>query len=300
MSQPSEIIEIERLYNALEEDRITDAEATKLKDLLRTSAVAREEYLRLTEISVSLRNYAAVQEASTPSSFGKNKIIAFSLMAAAATIILAFTFISRPQPAPSQAQTSSTALEVTGFASLEWTSGKRFGELSEGARIETGVLELTEDQRIGITMDSGTTIALAGPAKLDLLSATQAHLYEGRVKIHLHNKKQSFTLKTDEFQVTDLGTEFGVWANPTGPDEAHVMEGSVDFLSGGVKRVLKAGESVSGTGKTIAYSPGFFHFGKDEEGDATPTSEDISKLAAAKLKRRQAPCCVFSHARGNW
>ena len=276
MKTSPEILELEGLFHSLEEGRITEAECETLKELLAGSAEAREEYVRLTEISVSLRNYAAYERPERSNLPRYPKIIAFSVAAAAALILLYLGIQHhRLQPTAPQAQ--------SGFANVIWTDGGTNSELNKGDRIGEFTLDLPAGERIGITMDGGATVSLAGPARVDLLSSNVVYLHEGRAKVRLNGKTRSFSLETEEFQLLDLGTEFGVWANPHGPDETHVIEGAVKVTGTDSIRVLKAGEAVSGTGTPLEYKPGLFRFDQNQDAPL-PSSSDILELTTAELK----------------
>ncbi len=279
MKISQEIIVLERLFHALEEGRITEEECETLKKLLAGSANAREEYVRLTELSVSLRNYAAYERPRHDTLPRYSNIIAFSIATAAAVILLVLGIQhSRVRPAAPAA--------AIGFAKVIWTDGGESSGYKEGDRIGKITLDLAAGERIGITLDGGTAISLAGPARMDLLSPGSAYLHEGRAKVRLNGKARSFSLETDEFRLLDLGTEFGVWADPDGPDQAHVMDGAVEVTGTSEARVLKAGEGVSGTGIPLEYRPGLFHFGKSEsEFEALPTDRDLLELTTGKLKQ---------------
>ena len=276
MRRPTETLEMERLHNALEEDRITDAECERLQALLRDNPVAREEYIRLTEISVSLRNYAACPAKDDSRAPSHSGIIAFSFATAAAVMIAAI-FLMR-------GGIGSHFPAHSAFASITWTEGPNHAGWRPGARLGKGSLELMADQQVGITLDGGTTLYFAGPGRLDLLSAREVYLHEGRAKVRMDGHGGKFALVTDEFRVVDLGTEFGVWAAPGEPDEAHVLEGAVKVSGSGKIRVVKAGESVSSAGNPTEYRPGLFHFGRSQD-EPVPTGRDLLKISGAKLKQ---------------
>jgi len=275
MKYRREFVELERLCNALEEERITDAECGRLRELLLSSPAIREEYIRITEVSVGLRTYAAYAGRNDLCRPTNTKIIVY-FFAAAAAVAIAALGLMRTRVAPATPAAS-------GFASITWVDGATYVGLEAGSRIGKGVLELAPGQQVGISVDGGTTLLLAGPAHLDLLSPGAAYLHEGRAKIRLNGKGRTFSLETDEFRLLDLGTEFGVWADPDKPDEAHVIEGSVEIRGTGKPRVLKAGEGLSGTGGAVEYRPGLFYFGKSR-GEAKPTGRDLARLSSAKLK----------------
>lgn len=278
MNLRTEKLEVERLYNALEEERITDAECARLRELLLSSPPAREEYIRLTEISVGLRTYAiyGVEGARRGNRISRGKVIAFAVTAAAAVFMLALGLRNggnKPQ-----------VRQETTFAKVTWVEG--VSGFSEGTRLGKGTFTLAAGESIGISIDGGTTLSLAGRARVDLLSARAARLHEGRARIRLGRDANGFSLETDEFRIMDLGTEFGVWAKPGAPDETHVIEGAVKVSGMGEPRVLAAGQSLSSTGETLRYQPGLFDIGSTG-GENRQTALDRQRVSSGESSHDQ-------------
>jgi hypothetical protein len=95
---------------------------------------------------------------------------------------------------------------------------------------------------------SGARVVIEGPAKLNLISASEARLDEGRVNAHVPPQARGFTLNTDGMKVIDHGTDFGLVAGAGAPSEVHVFSGDVEINpTGHAARHLVTGEAVAMT-----------------------------------------------------
>ncbi len=106
-----------------------------------------------------------------------------------------------------------------------WTEAAKnlgFGSrLSSGQRLElaTGLVE--------ITFNDGAVVVLEGPATFDVDSPGRAQLHEGRLAAVVPDRAHGFEVATARLNVVDLGTEFGLMAEPEGTTEVHVFNGLV-------------------------------------------------------------------------
>ncbi len=82
-----------------------------------------------------------------------------------------------------------------------------------------------------ITFDSGARITLEGPAELDLSSAADAHLQQGKLVAEVPEQAVGFTVTSPATRVIDLGTAFAMQVDPDGRSEVHVLEGVVEAES---------------------------------------------------------------------
>jgi hypothetical protein len=80
------------------------------------------------------------------------------------------------------------------------------------------------------------TVSVQGPAHLDLIGASRARLYQGRIKIRIDEERgHGFAVETPHGLVTDLGTEFGVDVAGDSNTGVLVFEGAVDLSVPGEK-----------------------------------------------------------------
>lgn len=80
---------------------------------------------------------------------------------------------------------------------------------------------------VSIMMPSGVKGYFEGPGKLDMESANKLRLRSGRVWFDVPVGAEGFVCATNSLFVEDLGTEFGVMADPGKPEEVHVLKGKV-------------------------------------------------------------------------
>jgi hypothetical protein len=115
--------------------------------------------------------------------------------------------------------------KITATRNCLWraaTQGVGFGsQLQPGQRLElaAGLVE--------ITFEDGAAVVLEGPATFDVRARGQAQLLDGRLAAIVPERAQGFEIATSRVNVIDLGTEFGLMAEPEGATEIHVFNGLV-------------------------------------------------------------------------
>ena len=87
-------------------------------------------------------------------------------------------------------------------------------------------LEL-ERGSVSIIMPSGVRGYIEGPGELELKEANRLQLNSGRAWFDVPDGAEGFVCATPSLFVEDLGTEFGVMAEPGKPEEVHVIRGKV-------------------------------------------------------------------------
>ena len=107
-------------------------------------------------------------------------------------------------------------------------------------------IEAPKGQRVSITLSDGTIVALNPSSKLKVPNVFEGDertvelLGEGFFKV-AHNEKAPFTVKTENYNVQVLGTEFNVFAYPhSGIFETDLIRGSVyvyqrDHIDAGIR-----------------------------------------------------------------
>lgn len=78
-----------------------------------------------------------------------------------------------------------------------------------------------------ITFDDGAKVVLEGPALFDVRAPGSAWLHEGRLAAVVPEQARGFAVSTDSVNIVDMGTEFGLKAEPEGLSEIHVFRGFV-------------------------------------------------------------------------
>ncbi|MGJ8679986.1 LamG-like jellyroll fold domain-containing protein [Paraglaciecola sp.] len=104
--------------------------------------------------------------------------------------------------------------------------------------IKKGFLELEFYQ--------GAQIKIAGPSTLDLISATEVKLLEGKLMSEVPPVALGFTVDIPNYQIIDLGTSMGVQVDNKGNSQLHVFAGQLDvFNKNGDKKRFTKGDAVN-------------------------------------------------------
>jgi hypothetical protein len=74
---------------------------------------------------------------------------------------------------------------------------------------------------------AGALIVVEGPSDFELVDSVAMNLRHGKAAIRIDGAAESFLVNTPTVQVVDLGTEFGVDADPSGATQVMVFDGSV-------------------------------------------------------------------------
>ncbi|MEM9079910.1 MAG: FecR domain-containing protein [Verrucomicrobiota bacterium] len=98
-----------------------------------------------------------------------------------------------------------------------------------GLPVARGVIDL-EEGIAQIDFYSGATVTLEGPARLEVVSPDLARLAYGNLWAFVPPPARGFRIETENFEVLDLGTEFGMTLRVDGQGEVHVIDGEVEVL----------------------------------------------------------------------
>ena len=148
------------------------------------------------------------------------------LLATAAALLLPlvawFTFLHQSTPG------AATITRAESVGRIEMKPGD---SLASGALvdIEGGLLELD--------MAGRGRMIVEGPAKLQLIDPMHSVLHRGRILMRVTEKGHGYRLETSKGSVIDLGTEFGVSVDENQAVETHVLDGEVDAIPAGGRKV---------------------------------------------------------------
>ncbi len=232
-----------------------------LNALLRSDAGARDEYL----LRVELHNRLA----SEPDLLREGAAPRAPVPMAEAGERGGIAGPSRPVRRRRWAQVGALAACLVLVAAGVWMFGSRWGAARHGAT-STAVAMLTRvvdarwgrdsrPPRVGRALDpgwlrlesglaqvvfySGARVVVEGPARLRLVSSGEAVLASGRLLAEVPEPARGFRLRTEDVQVVDLGTSFGMVV-ASGQTEVHVFKGGVELRLGTeAKRSLGEGQA---------------------------------------------------------
>jgi hypothetical protein len=114
---------------------------------------------------------------------------------------------------------------ITATRNSSWADNAK--NLGFGSRLTPGERLDLVNGLVEITFNDGAVVVLEGPATFDIDSPGRAQLHEGRLSAVVPERAHGFQVATARMNVVDLGTEFGLMAEPEGTAEVHVFNGLV-------------------------------------------------------------------------
>lgn len=222
----AESIELTGLCGTLADGAITGAQQERLNAVLKSSAEARQFYVRHAALSASLSSYAAELLSDAPPVVVKARrprLVWWHgvLGAAAAVIVAAAWWVHRDAP-PVQEDANLVAL-ITGTKNCIWSGPT----VELGATLRAGQrLDLTEGLA-EITFDSGARVMIEGPAALQITSAWMASVDRGTARACVPEQAIGFRIARPALEVVDPGTEFSILADASAA-EVLVLKGAVE------------------------------------------------------------------------
>lgn len=273
--------ELGELLAKLTEERLTESEAGRLREILGADAGARDIYSQYVQVHTLLQwvytpsELTNLSEATVGAAEGSAAAVvalpaeparkprwsalwlprAAAMLAAAAVLVAVVGFLaSMMRPKPSVDENPAIA-ELSSESNARWAEGAGAApgmELNAGRRLE--LLQGTAD----IHFRSGPKVVLQGPCLFEIVSAGTATLTVGRLTAMVPKEAAGFAIQTPAATIVDRGTEFGVNATPDGHLEVHVFKGLVEAelkeAAGTSKRKVELGANKAiyfdaGTGK---------------------------------------------------
>ena len=206
------------------------AEMQELESLIVKDASVRQDFLRYTHLDSAL---AGVRR-SQPLVVAPRRSVWLSWrpLAAAAALVLfvggwvigsstkrAATLAEKPE-----AVDDGVAL-LTQVVDANWkgTHQPRAGSILSAGRLQlaSGLAQLE--------FYSGARVILEGPADLELVSANRAVCHSGRIRAWVPPQARGFQVVSPEFELIDLGTEFGMEVGGTTGSKVEVFDGEVEL-----------------------------------------------------------------------
>jgi len=300
--EPDKTDEVLELLAAYREGEFTLEQQQRLRELLIDDPGLRKVFIQdqMIEAALHLENSASLEllEGGWESSNIKKKnepslISQFWPWALAASIIFAIGigFGNGIKPGAdvlvdgrSEESVDDGIAVLTQSVDAEWGEGQSF---PAGSILSPGELKLAGGL-VQIEFYSGARLILDGPADLTLVSVNQAICNSGRLRAFVPPNARGFTVLSPQFELVDLGTEFGVQVGKNGEAQIQVFDGEVEvYPPDGLRspdrlqRLLGGGGLswlASGKVEKIELEPGSF-----------PSFEEIrSRTQSRSLKRLEA------------
>ncbi len=135
-----------------------------------------------------------------------------------------------PKAQPVEASQPSGVAVVTRLRSVQWAKGA--GNVVELSRLAVGQVLQFEQGEMEIDFDQGVKLAVRGPARVEIRSASEVFSTSGVLAARVGKTGIGFTIVTPAGRITDLGTEFGVAVGDQGATDVAVFRGAVDLTYG--------------------------------------------------------------------
>ena len=246
-------------FEKISNGEISEEEFNGFQDLLRTDSELRKNYRRYTSMQSKLQDMAegqtneavAWQNPEVISGQGQSgmKLVNFTGWLAAAAAIIIMLVIQRPGPVEVEVVDSEPAVmeeqQAEGVAVITKLVDVEFKDkvYRNGQAIGNQPFEITSGF-VQLEFFCGATVVLEGPANLEPISAWKAVCHTGKLRAHVPPAAQGFTIKVDETDVVDLGTEFAIDVSG-GKKSIQVFDGEVQLNSDKLdKHSITAGKAV--------------------------------------------------------
>ncbi len=225
----------------------------QLEDILRNDKAARTWYLEEMQLHSALHRWAMRQTHRTiPLPHGNESSNAIThvedwlqkqkkqhvLLAMVASLVIVVgglslmrAFLVEETTAPQHAFRTSSGTRYQ--LSHPDGSDHQAGHLVHGSQ-----LSLSQGS-VELSMGSGVRAVILAPAEIVLQNENTVSMPEGIAWFHVPKAAKGFTVHTKEFQVVDLGTEFGISSGKNRHDEVHVIKGQVRVHSKGLRKITE-------------------------------------------------------------
>ena len=213
-------------------------------------------------------------ETKQESRFGFLYGFAFAAAALAAVALVSVTLWSlndrETATAEGSQSPSSPVARLVSSIDAEWSDLEPISAalLDAGSfRLDRGTAELE--------FNRGARVTLQGPSSFELKNADLLHVSSGNLVAKIPEEAIGFTITTDQAEVVDLGTEFGLSVNEVGQTDVHVLDGLVE--------VVPRNRADTAAGVMIAEGQARrFHIHHDESPNAIPVRSREALLGSGQ------------------
>lgn len=236
--------EIGFLVIKLQDGVLDPAERARLRELILSDRACRERIVEQLVLSAGLREQLSnsVPSRALSGAPSRRSWIPTGLVLRAAAVLL----IGLPTLAVAWLCSLYLLGDVgEGFARVTYQKDAIWqGRMPEiGKKVAAGELELLSGMT-RLEFENGATIAVSGPALFRIEGPGQARIDRGRLVAFVPESAVGFVVQTQELTVVDLGTAFGVNAEPGAGTNVCVFEGRVQITDGLFAEVsVSAGEA---------------------------------------------------------
>jgi hypothetical protein len=220
--------ELEELLSASEEARRHFVLYARLHTDLHLEARARQAgALALSRLEREEPSQPRQETGTTGRAKPLARLLAWSAVAASLLLGVGVSWRLAIQPA-APGDASLAVASLINAQDCRWADDDQaVGNMLPGKvlTIERGLAE--------IRFQSGASVVLEGPARLELLSGKSARLLSGKLSARVPGPAVGFEILSPQGKVIDRGTEFGIAVSPGGATDVHVFEGRVEACLAG-------------------------------------------------------------------
>jgi ferric-dicitrate binding protein FerR (iron transport regulator) len=234
---------------------LSDADKTRLEEILRKNPAARDYYR--TYLATHLELAEAASQMNLTAANRRSWILrARAPLAIAALVPLAFGIALWGPWRDSNREPAGNALATIQVAEdARWSLSD---PPAAGLDLHAGRVELTAG-KVALALGGNQTLTLAAPTDFELMDDDELFLHRGSASLRIDDGGSTYTIRVPRGKVVDLGTEFSVKVATDGTTDVWVFEGKaeVTLTSGPSSReqqALTAGQSLR-MGETLAPSP---------------------------------------------
>lgn len=148
-------------------------------------------------------------------------IAALVMMIAAVTLVKPFS----REPAATLTQVLNAQWAVS---SDHYEPGDSLSRSHHKIELNSGIISLK--------FQCGTEVVIEGPSVFSCISTEQLQLHAGRVYVRVPAGTEGFTVRTANSRIIDLGTEFGIDADPQGKTSLHMFKGKASLIASGTNK----------------------------------------------------------------
>lgn len=146
-----------------------------------------------------------------------------SLMSMAAMLLIIALVYVNP-PVGYEVATVIDSIGAEWSFSLEPQKGTRLPASSEKIQLRQGIVKIQSDK--------GVEIVVEAPAQFRFTNLDEVAMDRGRLVAMVPGSGNGFTVQTGNSKIIDLGTKFGVYADPEGETELHMFKGKTVVIAG--------------------------------------------------------------------
>ncbi|QDU64290.1 FecR protein [Planctomycetes bacterium Pan216] len=164
--------------------------------------------------------------------------------------------------------------------------------LDAGSTVTPGLFEL-ESGLVQLEFYSGAVVIVEGPASLEFVDSEKLVCHTGKLRARVPPAAHGFTVLTGQFELVDLGTEFGVDIADDGSASVHVFDGKVEIYEPGSNRSMATHRALDATSAVSVSVDGTRHDVRPEPARFISASE-LQRLDKEESKSRLAQWREYS------